>query len=91
MNIPLHHKWALFIASRSRSRVGAYIALLAAVVFLAWAWIASGESYWGVPFGIGMFWLAASILFLERRAFAELLALKDAEIARLLDERRGPA
>ena len=91
MKTPLRQKWALYIASNSRSRFMPYFAFTAAVGFGVWAWTASSESYWGAPFGFFMFWIAATVLYFERRAFAELLAMKDAEIRRLQDQQKTSA
>ena len=85
METSLRHKWALFVARRSRAPWHTYVNLLAVVIFGVWTVAAPGDR-WAIPFACFMAWMVITLLYFERRAFAELLAMRGAEIEKLRHE-----
>ena len=79
--------YAAFVASKARP-AHFYVALAATIVFAIWTIPGSQERREIHLLLFGGFGVMAMLAF-ERCAFAELLALRDAEIRRLQDEHVG--
>ena len=86
MNIPISHRWTLYVARKSKGRCWPYIWIafsLAWVGFYFW----SGLGLWLV---FSIVWAIIALIYVERRAFYEILQAKESEIDQLRRTNPGP-
>ena len=84
MGTPISHRWTLYVAGISKGRWWPYIWLAFALFWMGF-YLENGS---GLHLAFSIAWLILALVYVERRAFYEILQAKQTEIDRL--KKSGP-